>query len=407
VSAALRSTLSLLFTFFGSVMGWIIGTDLIIDYGIHDQTTVEVAGACLGALMGIMVSIPVAQFLETSITNIMRHLEKLTLAEIVVGTVGLIVGLVVSFLCSLPLVALPQLMPSLKIYAPLLIVAETLLWSVLGAFLGARLGRSAEIVRLFGIATAVTAPVSTATSKILDTSVIIDGRLADVCKSGFLEGTLVVPEFVLAELQRLADSADGLKRARGRRGLEMLEALRKEYPIEVRDCPTTGPLDVDAHLLRMAGDLPGQLVTTDYNLNKVASVRGIKVLNLNELVNALRPAVIPGEAISVRVMRDGKERGQGVGYLPDGTMIVVEDGHALIGQEVSVEVTGVRQTVAGKMIFARAHASMPTPTAARTGSVGASPSGQAAAAGRAGSVPPSSPSPGSASPSSTTRAQGP
>ena len=366
MSAALRSTLTLLFAFFGTVGGWIVASDVAAFYHVLGDSAVllnEMAFVCLGCLLGVLLAIPLSYILEISITRIIRQLEALTLPQTVVGTAGLITGLVVSFLFSLLIVAmpLPELQRDLHIpsgisvyVAPLLILMQATFWSVLGAFLGARLGDLPEVTRIFGSLVPATSTVGSGSTKILDTSAIIDGRIADVCKAGFVDGALVIPSFVLGELQRLADSADGLKRARGRRGLEMLDLLRKDYQVEVRDCPTTGPLEVDAHLVRMAQDLPGQLVTTDYNLNKVASVRGIKVLNLNELAHALRPAVLPGEALTVKVVRDGKERGQGVGYLDDGTMIVVEEGQPHIGKDVSVEVTGIRQTVAGKMIFARA-----------------------------------------------------
>ncbi len=191
--------------------------------------------------------------------------------------------------------------------------------------------------------------------KILDTSVIIDGRVADVCEAGFLEGTMVVPSFVLRELQQIADSPDALRRARGRKGLEILQKLKKapfarlllshEEIAEIRE--------VDLKLIELARRMKATLLTNDFNLNKVASLRGIEVLNLNDLAKAVRPVVLPGEAMKVTVLREGKEPGQGVGYLDDGTMVVVDNARALIGRAADIVVTSVIQTTAGKMFFAR------------------------------------------------------
>ncbi len=194
--------------------------------------------------------------------------------------------------------------------------------------------------------------------KILDTNVIIDGRIADVCRTGFLEGPLYVPGFVLEELQHIADSGDGLKRARGRRGLDILNTMQKELPLIVRTWDKA--LDkayqneeVDTKLVRLAKALEGMIVTNDFNLNKVAMLQGVQVLNVNELANALKPVVLPGEVMVVGIVKEGKEPNQGVAYLDDGTMIVVEDGRRYIGGTQGVIVTSVLQTSAGKMIFAR------------------------------------------------------
>lgn len=190
---------------------------------------------------------------------------------------------------------------------------------------------------------------------ILDTSAIIDGRIGEIAQSGFLHGRLVVPKFVLAELQRVADSPDRIHRERGRRGLEILENLKKTQGIVlvIRDKGLPRGKEVDDRLIKLARQLSGQVVTTDYNLNKVARVSGIRVLNVNELANALRPLVVPGQSLAITVVQLGKEPGQGVGYLEDGTMIVVEDGEKLIGQEVTVVISRFLQTAAGRMIFAR------------------------------------------------------
>ena len=191
--------------------------------------------------------------------------------------------------------------------------------------------------------------------KVLDTSVIIDGRIADVCAAGFLEGTLLIPQYVLRELQQIADSADSLKRNRGRRGLDILQRLQRTPGVrtELHDLDFPHIREVDRRLIETARAVGGVIVTNDYNLNKVAELNGVRVLNLNELAGALRPVVLPGEVLHVHVLREGKEPGQGVAYLEDGTMVVIEQGRRSIGQNVSVTVNTVLQTSAGRMIFGR------------------------------------------------------
>jgi len=191
--------------------------------------------------------------------------------------------------------------------------------------------------------------------KLLDTSVIIDGRIIDIVKTGFLEGQFIVPEFILAELRHVADSADPLKRAKGRRGLDVLNALRNELGQRLTIDKTALPenAEVDEELVRVAQRNDYTILTTDYNLNKVTAVQGIKVLNINELNNAIKPIAMPGEELSVQIVRDGREAGQGVAYLPDGTMIVVEGGKSYLGETVAVTLTSVLQTAAGRMIFAK------------------------------------------------------
>lgn len=191
--------------------------------------------------------------------------------------------------------------------------------------------------------------------KILDTSAIIDGRIADLCKTGFLEGVLIIPHFVLNELQKIADSSDPLRRNRGRRGLDILNKIQKENQVAVRifDMDYEDLTEVDTKLLRLARELEAKVVTNDFNLNKVAELYGVEVLNINELSNAIKPVVLPGEEMVVHVLRDGKEYGQGIGYLEDGTMIVVEGGKNYIGLNIEILVTSVLQTSAGRMIFAK------------------------------------------------------
>ncbi len=190
---------------------------------------------------------------------------------------------------------------------------------------------------------------------ILDTSVIIDGRISDVCKTGFLDTKLILPRFILRELQNIADSTDPIKRQRGRRGLEILNNLQRDAGVNViiNDEDFVDIKDVDAKVIRLAKLLEAKILTVDFNLNRVASIQGVRVLNINELANALKPVVFPGEAMKIRLIREGKEYNQGVGYLDDGTMVVVEDARRMIGQEIKVVVTSVLQTQAGRMIFTR------------------------------------------------------
>mgnify|MGYP002625854895 CR=1 FL=1 len=191
--------------------------------------------------------------------------------------------------------------------------------------------------------------------KLLDTNVIIDGRISDICKTGFLEGKLLIPVFVLEELQHIADSADSLRRVRGRRGLDVLQKIREESPLEVEvmNVDFDDIHEVDSKLVRLAQKVGGKIITNDFNLNKVAQLRGVEVLNINDLSNAVKAVVIPGETMKVQVVRDGKEPGQGVAYLDDGTMIVIENGHRYLSRTISVEVTSALQTSAGRMIFAK------------------------------------------------------
>lgn len=221
----------------------------------------------------------------------------------------------------------------------------------LGLVIGARFGHE----QFPGPSGLASAGASNASTKVLDTSVIIDGRVADLCETGFLEGPFLVPHFILNELQHIADSSDSLKRARGRRGLDILNKIQKMPDVDVRIVEEDFPhvKEVDAKLVVLAKKVGGRIITNDLNLNKVAELQGVRVLNINELCNALRPVVLPGETIRVFVLKEGKEAGQGVAYLDDGTMIVVDNARRCIGRNVDVTVTSVLQTTAGRMIFTR------------------------------------------------------
>ena len=222
----------------------------------------------------------------------------------------------------------------------------------LGLVLGGKHGEWLEPARLVGL---FRAAGPERRYKILDTSVIIDGRIADVCETGFIDGTLVIPQFVLKELQLVADSADSLKRNRGRRGLDILQKIQKMSGVEVMISDVDFPdvREVDLKLIELARTLQGKIVTNDFNLNKVAQLRGVEVLNVNELANSLKPVVLPGEIMKVFILKEGKEYNQGVAYLDDGTMVVVDNARKMISKTIDIVVTSVLQTTAGKMIFGR------------------------------------------------------
>jgi uncharacterized protein YacL len=222
-----------------------------------------------------------------------------------------------------------------------------------GLVIGAKAGDGLEPERFAALFGARSQPQRR--YRILDTSVIIDGRIADICETGFLDGTLVVPQFVLKELQQVADSADSLRRNRGRRGLDILQRIQKMAGVEViiSDADFPSVKEVDLKLIELAKSLQGKIVTNDFNLNKVAQLRGVSVLNINELANSLKPVVLPGETMKVFIIKEGKEYNQGVAYLDDGTMVVVDNARPVIGKTIDVVVTSVLQTTAGKMIFGR------------------------------------------------------
>jgi uncharacterized protein YacL len=221
----------------------------------------------------------------------------------------------------------------------------------LGLLLGLKKGREFDPARLPWVGKRA-GPGSDG-HKVLDTSVIIDGRIADICDTGFVEGTFIIPQFILQELQHIADSSDPLKRGRGRRGLDVLNRIQKQSNLEVKIVDQDYPKiqEVDAKLIALAKDTHAKIVTNDFNLNKVAELQGIPVLNINQLFNALKPVVLPGEVMNVKILKEGKEPGQGVAYLDDGTMVVVDNARRFMGKSVDVTVTSVLQTTAGRMIF--------------------------------------------------------
>ncbi|AKX95349.1 PIN/TRAM domain-containing protein [Neomoorella thermoacetica] len=305
-----------------------------------------------------LVGYGVAQHIINLVTQSMRWLEgrlqRTPAQEIISGALGLICGLIIANLLGASFFHLPLVGP----YIPMV---GSILFGYLGWSLGTK--RRDEVWSLFNIfprwggkeRDKGKGESVRSGAKILDTSVIIDGRIADIIKSGFIEGTIVIPAFVLEELRHIADSSDLLKRNRGRRGLDILNKIRKETGITVKvsEVDFDDLTEVDSKLVRLAQKMGAPVLTNDYNLNKVAELQGVRVLNINELANAVKPVVLPGEEMTVQVIKDGKEMGQGVAYLDDGTMIVVENGRRFIGQTIAVLVTSVLQTAAGRMIFAR------------------------------------------------------
>lgn len=279
-------------------------------------------------------------------------LQQIPMSEIILGVIGLIIGLFLAFLVSMPL---RDIQPSFVF--GLVSISLYILLGYLGVSIMTKRWTEVNWSQLFKRMQRDKhlKNASLPSPKILDTSVIIDGRVLDILKTGFMEGPLVVPAFVLAELQHIADSADELKRNRGRRGLDILKQMQEELdiPIDIQDKDYEDTDEVDAKLIRLAKELNGKVITNDYNLNKVAIVQGVEVLNINELSNAVKPVVLPGEEMNVQVIKTGREAGQGVAYLDDGTMIVVEGGRKFMGQSVDVLVTSVLQTAAGRMIFVR------------------------------------------------------
>lgn len=280
-------------------------------------------------------------------------ISKFSFSEIITSTIGLIIGLVIALLISIPINTL-NILPLIK---NILVILIYILFGYLGISISYKNTEffTTILKRLPKDKESKSKSKPSKSGKILDTSVIIDGRIFDICKTGFIEGTIIIPRFVLAELQYIADSSDGLKRNRGRRGLDILNKIQKELPIEVMisEKDYSNISEVDAKLLKLAQDTKSKVVTNDYNLNKVAEFQGVEVLNINELANAVKPVVLPGEEMIVHVIKDGKESGQGIAYLDDGTMIVVENGRKYVGETVEVTVTSVLQTAAGRMIFAK------------------------------------------------------
>jgi uncharacterized protein YacL len=272
--------------------------------------------------------------------------RKILLGRVFGALIGIATGTLFGILVIYPL---KDLLP--ENYS-LIRSLSILFFGYLGLLIGAVRGKG---LRLQSLIKLLQGQPTTENLKILDTSVIIDGRIADICETGFVEGTFIIPQFILRELQHIADSHDPLRRARGRRGLDILHRIQKMSHIEVKIVEEDFPniREVDSKLIALAKALNAKVITNDFNLNKVAEVQGVPVLNINELANALRPVVLPGEKMKVFIIKEGKEYNQGVAYLDDGTMVVVENGRRYIGKNVETVVTSVLQSTAGRMIFTR------------------------------------------------------
>jgi len=329
-----------------AIIGWQVG-GMVSGRPNPLQDPIALRYVIGGAVAGGVLGFAIAPWLTLRPSAWARRvIRQLSAAQLVAGTIGLVVGLIIAALLAWPLGLLPE--PFNRI----LPFIGAIVFGYLGIMITVM--RQQDLRALFG-GRRTQAKAEDETPVLLDTSVIIDGRIADVAASGFIRGPMIVPHFVLSELQYIADSPDTLRRNRGRRGLEILEQLRRDTPDKIRfsDMDVPEVRQVDDKLVQLAQRLKCPIVTNDYNLNRVAVLQGVDVLNVNELANAVKTVVLPGETISVDVIQEGREMGQGVGYLDDGTMIVVEQGRLFLGQEIQVVVTKVLQTDKGRMLFAQ------------------------------------------------------
>ncbi len=338
----------------GAALGGLIGIVLIIQHlAVFDEAPAEAALAVAWVIAWTVLGFSILPYLTViPAMAALRSVQQLSTLEFVTAIIGLFLGLVLGLLLGLPVAALP---PPIGTVAPLGISV------VLGlAMVGLTVAKRHDLLAAaegIGILRRAAGEASGRGGPriLVDTSAIIDGRIADIAESGFLIGTLVVPRFVLDEVQRLADSADNLRRTRGRRGLEILGRMRKAgvAAVEVTDEDAPGVAEVDSKLVELGRRDGRPILTNDLNLNRIAELQGVRVMNVNSLANAVKPALLPGEELHVKVIQPGKDPGQGVGYLDDGTMVVVEGGSKSIDAELDVTVTRVLQTVAGRMIFAQ------------------------------------------------------
>ncbi len=342
-----------IFRLVGMVIFGILGTYLGILIGNSTSQSPELSGF-LFCLVGILFGLILTPYFTTRpVRYIRRNLLSVSTQTLASGLTGLVVGLVIAALLTFPLSLLPQ--P----FGKVLPFVAVVLFGYLG--IAVFVMRQTDLFALFRVGTGPSGDESSASNQpsvrtvLLDTSVIIDGRIADIARTGFLVGTLLIPRFVLNELQFIADSSDNLRRQRGRRGIEVISQLQKDTstPLRISDMDVEGVREVDDKLVVLARQLRCPILTNDYNLNRIAELQGVSVLNVNELANAVKLVFLPGESIEVNVIQEGKESGQGVGYLDDGTMVVVEDGRSHLNRKINVTVTKVLQTAAGRMIFAR------------------------------------------------------
>lgn len=351
-------------TFAGAMAGYAVGILIskIIKaqefFNIAPLTTLQelIISIVSAVVFGLILFVITPWMMKKGLSSanwVETELQKIPTTDILVGSIGLIIGLIIAYLISHLIIPIPYV-------GTILSVIVYIFLGYLGVSIATK--KINDLINLPNIFKRSSGkdkvnnkPVYTSKPKILDTSVIIDGRIADVCKTGFVEGPLIIPEFVLKELRHIADSSDSLKRNRGRRGLDILNKIQKELDIEVQitDMDFDDIGEVDIKLVKLGQVISGKVVTNDFNLNKVSELQGVPVLNINELANAVKPVVLPGEEMVVQVIKEGKENGQGVAYLDDGTMIVVDGGKKHIGQTMDVMVTSVLQTAAGRLIFAK------------------------------------------------------
>jgi uncharacterized protein YacL len=326
-----------------AVGGWQLGVILAgrtdTPY-IRYVLVLSLAGSALGLLITPSITIKPYVWLRSKIHQLPAH-------HLFAAIIGLVIGLIIAALLALPLSLLPS--PLGQVFP----FVAALLFGYIGA--AVMVMRQKDLFTLIGGQFSREGAPREEGFVLLDTSVIIDGRIADISQTGFIRGTMLIPRFVLNELQHIADSPDPLRRNRGRRGLDMLNKLQKDSvsPIRITDMDVEDFREVDDKLIRLAKNLHCPIITNDFNLNRVAELQGVVVLNVNELANAVKAVVLPGESLHVRVIQEGKELGQGVGYLDDGTMVVVENGRRYINSGLDVIVTKVLQTAAGRMIFAQ------------------------------------------------------
>lgn len=347
----LNKVIKLFFSIVGGVTGYTLVRTFLLSQDIGIAYNIKVflysaAALIVGAVFYFTANKFIVRFLDF-MDKLENRVQNMTVYELALSAVGLIAGLVVANLIAIPISRLDI------IGLPLSIIAN-ILFGCIGVSIAVG-KKSDQLMDMFKQNKNGTPVKSSSTAKLLDTSVIIDGRIIDICRAGFIEGELLIPEFVLEELRHIADSSDSLKRNKGRRGLDIVNMLQKElnFPVKVDNIEVDSGAEVDDKLLKAAQKLGCKIVTIDYNLNKVANISGVQVLNINELANAVKPIALPGEEMVIQIIKDGKENGQGIGYLEDGTMIVVEGGKRYIGETVNVTVTSVLQTAAGRMIFAK------------------------------------------------------
>ncbi|MBN6889639.1 uncharacterized protein YacL [Cytobacillus horneckiae] len=342
------------FLIIGITLGIFLIPELLILIRLEDIPLINnpYVSAILGAIIFYLITFWAVDHVVNFIKWTEESIVKVPITDIIFGSLGLIFGLVVAFLIGYALNTIE--FPIFNTVAPIVL---TLLFGYLGFQIGFK--KRDELLTLFTSKKKKVnedeVEIEANKLKILDTSVIIDGRVADICQTGFLEGTIVIPRFVLEELQHIADSSDVLKRNRGRRGLDILNRIQKELSmkVEIYEGNFEEIQEVDSKLVKLAKISNGVVVTNDFNLNKVCELQKVAVLNINDLANAVKPVVLPGEEMKVQVIKDGKEQNQGIAYLDDGTMIVVEEGRNYIGKHIDVVVTSVLQTSAGRMIFAK------------------------------------------------------